>query len=92
MRVFDPATTAYLASGGGASARLLVYVWALNRTSGDIETLGLWSGAQDRAFTIRGQVRSYARAAGLLSIDEIISQPGTDVMFTQLMLTSVDTS
>lgn len=90
MRVFDAATTTALAQGNGAVARLLVYVWALNRTTSDIEEMGLWSGGQDRTFTIRGSARLYTRAAGLLSIDEIIAQPGTDVMFTQLMLSTVD--
>lgn len=90
MRVFDVATTQALAQGGGAVARMLVYVWALNRTSGEIEEMGLWSGSQDRTFTIRGASRVYTRAAGMLGLDEIIAQPGTDVMFTQLMLSSVD--
>lgn len=90
MKTFDPATTAYLVRRAGNVARVLVHVWAANRNTGLIERLGLWSGDQDREFLIEGEMRQYVRAAGLIQMDEIISQPGTDVIFSQLSLTTVD--
>lgn len=90
MKVFDGATSAYLARRGGSRVRFLVHVWAENRASGVVESLGLWSGEQDRTFTIRGQARTYYRAAGMIGMDEIVAQPGTDVVMTGLTLSPID--
>jgi hypothetical protein len=70
----------------------MVHVWAENRATGLVEGLGLWSGEQDRVFTIRGQSRSYYRAAGMLAVDEIVAQPGTDVFMTTVTLSPIDTA
>ncbi|MBN2628944.1 MAG: hypothetical protein JXR75_00225 [Rhodobacteraceae bacterium] len=90
MKVYSPATAAYLARRGGSVVRVLVYLAARNRQTGEIETVGLWSGEADRIFAIGGQSRTYYRAAGVLQIDEIVSTPGTDVSFTTLRLCSID--
>jgi hypothetical protein len=90
MRTFDTATTTALAGRGGFRARLLFHVWATRRATGAIEALGLWTGEQDRVFTIDGQTRTYVRAQGILAVDEIVAQPGTDVIMTQLTLASID--
>jgi hypothetical protein len=83
MKLFDTETSAYLARRAGTRHRFLVYIWAARRQGGAIEGLGLWNGEDDRSFTIEGQQRLYLRLPVALSIDEIIAQPGTDVVFTQ---------
>lgn len=90
MKIFDPATSAYLARRAGSRVRFLVHVWAENRATSAVESLGLWNGEQDRAFTIRGEVRTYFRAAGMMAMDEIVSQPGTDAVLTSLTLSPID--
>lgn len=90
MKTYDPATLNYLQATGGKRSRLLAYVWAKRRVDNVIEGMGLWSGEQDRTFTIAGQPRDYFRAGGLIQIDELMFQPGTDVVFTEFRLSGVD--
>ena len=92
MKIYDPATTAYLARNGGNVVRMLVHVWAQNYATSAVEGLGLWSGEDERVFTIRGEARTYYRAAGMMAIDEIVSQPGTDVALTSLTLNPIDSA
>jgi hypothetical protein len=90
MRTFDPATLAYLQAPSGKEVRVLAYVWARRRSDDVIEGMGLWNGEQDRVFSIRGSARTYFRAAGLMSMDEIIMTPGTDAAMTQFVLSPID--
>lgn len=90
MKVLDPDTLAYLAAPGGKMVRVLAYVWAKRRDTGAIEEMGLWSGENDRSFAIAGTARMYHRAAGLMQMDEILMQPGTDVAFTSFRLSPLD--
>ncbi len=90
MRVLDPATAAYLARRGGSVVRMLVHVWAENLVTEEVEGLGLWNGAQTQDFTIRGAARTYHRAAGMIRLEEIVAQPGTDSAMTTLTLTPID--
>ena len=84
MKVLDTDTAAYLLRRGGARHRLLIYFWAARRADGAIEGLGLWNGEDDRSFDIGGAPRTYQRLPVSLAVDELISQPGTDVVFTSL--------
>lgn len=90
MKSLDPATIAYLSDPGGKQVRVLAYVWAKRRDTGAVEEMGLWSGVDDRSFAIDGGARVYYRAAGLMQMDEILMQPGTDVAFTAFRLSPID--
>ncbi|MDO9639694.1 MAG: hypothetical protein Q7J44_14230 [Pseudotabrizicola sp.] len=90
MKLFDSATSAYLARRAGNTARVLIRIWAENRTTSEIESLGLWAGEQDQEFTIRGTVQMFYRSAGKVDMDEIIAQPGTDVYMTSVTLSPID--
>lgn len=90
MKSYDPAILGYLQASGGKRSRLLAYVWAKRRVDNVIEGMGLWSGEQDRTFTIAGAPRDYYRAAGLIQIDELLFEPGTEVVFTEFRLSGVD--
>ncbi len=90
MRVFDAATTAYLARRAGNTARVLIRIFAQNRATSEIESLGLWAGEQDQAFTVGGTVQTFYRAAGKIGMDEILAQPGTDLFFTSVTLSPID--
>jgi hypothetical protein len=89
MRALGSNTLAHLQSRGGLAAYALVWVEARNRTSGLVETLGLWTGAQDRTFTIAGQPRSYVGAGGLAGVPPITMQVGLAVRMQQLRLAPV---
>lgn len=90
MKTVDAATFNYLQRRGGSVVRVMVYVWATSRSTQQIEGLGLWTGEDDRVFTVSGQDRTYYRATGMLQVDEIMSQPGTDVFMTTLTLSPID--
>ncbi len=50
---------AELEARSGVVARVLLWITARDRTTGDPATLGLWSGTGSRAFTINGEARTY---------------------------------
>ncbi|MEH6834804.1 hypothetical protein [Falsihalocynthiibacter arcticus] len=66
-------------SGRGIVARWLFWVEPKNRSTGAIETLGLWTGEYDRTFTINGLSRSYSGAAGLVGQSDPTYETGLDV-------------
>lgn len=84
MKLFDAETSAYLARRAGMRHRFMIYIWAVRRAGGAIEGLGLWNGEDDRSFVLDGAARLYLRLPVAVSVDEIIAQPGTDVVFTQV--------
>ncbi len=73
----DSATAAYLQARRGIIRRNFVWVEAKNRSSGGIETMGLWDGDEVvTATVISGQTglpvsRVYVGAGSLLNIDSI---------------------
>ncbi|MFN4172709.1 MAG: hypothetical protein ACK4GW_13245 [Pseudorhodobacter sp.] len=92
MRAFSTATASYLAQAraGGFVARLLFWVAARNRTTGEVETIGIWNGRRDRAFTIGGATRTYKGAGGLLSVDPIVYIKGLGVQMQRARLSPID--
>lgn len=90
MKAYDPETLAYLARRGTSVVRILFQVWARSRSTGAIEGLGVWHGDHDLEVTIRGESRSYLRIAASIAMDEIATQAGTDVFYTELRLSPID--
>lgn len=91
MRSYDAATLAALSTRAGVVVRILVWVEARNRTTGLPETLGLWTGADDRAFTIGAATRTYAGAGGIMDIPPIKLQTGLAVRMLRLSLSPIAT-
>ena len=89
MKSFDAATAAYLSSRGGMVAHRLVWITARNLSTDSLESLGLWSGEQDIAVTIAGQVRAYTGAGVMLEAENIVSAAGLGVRMVQLGLSAV---
>jgi hypothetical protein len=79
MRAYSPAMIAYLGTRNAVNARSLLWVSARNRTTGAVETIGLWSGDDDRIFVIGGVSRLYYRAGGILDVAPIITRAGLEV-------------
>lgn len=86
MRSFDAPTLAQFQNRTALSARILVWATARNRSTGAAESLGLWTGAQDRSFTIAGNARTYAGAGSIMEIPPIVSQTGIAVRMQRISL------
>lgn len=82
---FASATAAYFATQTRIRARVLVWMQALDRETGQVETMGLWNGADHRVFTIRGEERTYYGAGGLIAVDPITSRTGLNVRMQRLV-------
>lgn len=91
MRSYDAATLAALQTRAGVRARILIWVVAKNRVSGLDETLGLWTGADDRSFTIGSETRLYAGAGSIMQIPAIKLQAGLSVRMQRMTLSPIST-
>jgi hypothetical protein len=89
MRSYDAPTLAAFQTRAGLCARILVWVEAKNRTTGDPETMGLWTGAQDREFTIGAATRLYTGAGGIIQIPPIKMQTGIAVRMQRFTLSPI---
>lgn len=79
MKYLPPAIAARRAARVATSAAMLVWVSAKNRSTGALETMGLWTGADHQDFTIRGQVRTYYGAGRVLQVPNIQTAIGLEV-------------
>ena len=89
MRSYDAATLAALQTRAGVCVRLLIWVVAKNRTTGDPEALGLWTGAYDREFTIGAETRLYAGAGAIVQIPPLKMQAGLSVRMQRFTLSPI---
>lgn len=83
------AEIAYNAAREGQSRHTLVYVTARNRSNGDMESIGFWTGDDHRDFSIDGQTRTYFGAGAAINIDDIEGGVGLDVRYVRARLAAV---
>ncbi|MDO5614523.1 MAG: hypothetical protein Q4G14_14945 [Paracoccus sp. (in: a-proteobacteria)] len=86
MRQTDPLKIAHRATRTSIHADILVWISARNRTTGAIETIGLWSGDDHQIFRIDGQDRLYYGAGNLLECEPIQATTGLAVRSYELRL------
>lgn len=86
MRTYDSPTANYLAARAGTVIRILIFAQAKNRSTGLTENLGLWTGAEDRAFTIEGGSRNYFGAGTVMQVPPITYSTGLAVRMQRLTL------
>lgn len=89
MRSYSPATAAYFAARGPVLAHVLIWIAARNRSTGAVETIGFWTGADHRDFVIAGATRTYYGAGAALSVDPIRLQTGLQVRTQRVQLSQV---
>ena len=89
MRTFSTATAAYFASRSAFVGHVLVWLQGRNRTSGEVETIGFWTGVDHAEFTIRGQLRTYYGAGALLKMDPLRRQTGLKVRSQRISFSQV---
>jgi hypothetical protein len=90
MRSFNAPTLAALQTRTAIVSRILVWVVARNRTTGLPEPLGLWTGSDDRSFTIDGSPRTYVGAGGLMQVPPLAAQTGITVRMHRLTLSPLN--
>lgn len=86
MRDFDAATLAALQTRDGVRIRILIWITARNRTTGLPEAMGLWTGAQDRTFTIGAANRLYVGAGTVMEVPPIKIAAGLQVRMQRFTL------
>ncbi|CUH67964.1 hypothetical protein TG4357_03311 [Thalassovita gelatinovora] len=79
MRDYDANTAAYLADRTAAHIHILYWFKAKNRTTGAVETLGLWTGDDHQDFTIGGDVRTYYGAGTVAGTETLTYETGLSV-------------
>jgi hypothetical protein len=90
MRMISTTTASYHAKRDGYAARVLLWIAARDRATGDLAPRGLWNGSYDRSFTIGGEERVYIGAGGLLALDPIVFRIGLGVSMQRAVLSGVD--
>jgi len=73
---------------GPVAFETLVWVTAMNRSTGADETLGLWTGKENLTFNIGGS-RSYIGAGPVLSVPSLVSQIGVKVQTQKMVLSAI---
>ncbi|GIT85400.1 hypothetical protein [Roseobacter sp. OBYS 0001] len=84
MLDLPPALLAHLQSRGARHAQLLVWVTVRERATGDLTSVGFWTGADHRDFMINGVSRPYYGAGSLIQIAPIVGETGVTVRTTRL--------
>ncbi|MBY6113290.1 hypothetical protein KUW09_04875 [Mameliella alba] len=74
---------------GPQANEVLLWVEARNRSTGDTEAMGLWTGPDDRNFDLGGDLRSYRGAGAVLEVPALVSQVGLAVQMQSAALAIV---
>lgn len=84
MKAIDTALYNHLVAREGIEAHVLVWIEAKNKTTGAAEPFGIWTGDDDRSFTIDGGPRTYLGAGSLLDVGDLVSEQGYVVRVTRM--------
>jgi hypothetical protein len=96
MRAVDSAAQALREARGGFGERVLVWIAARNRLTGDIEALGLWSGEDGETIAVTDlwtgapATRVFHGAGSLLGISPVQHEAGLTVRPVRLTLSALD--
>ena len=96
MRAVNSAAQALRAERGGLAERIMVWIAARNRLTGDIEALGLWSGEDTETITVTDMwtgapaTRVFHGAGSLLGISPVQHEAGLSVRPVRLSLSALD--
>lgn len=89
MRSFTPTTAAAFASRAPLRAHVLIWISARDRSTGSLQTMGLWTGDDHAEFVISGQTRTYFGAGSLIGVDPLKFGTGLQVRTQRLRLAGV---
>lgn len=85
-KAINAAEQNYNGTRNGQDRHTLVWLTARNRETGAAESIGFWTGQDDRNFVIGGQVRTYLGAGAALGVDDIPGGVGLDVRYVTAKL------
>lgn len=88
MRSYSAPELTYLQSRTGYIAKALLWFSARNRTTNAAETLGVWTGDDDQAFSIGGVTRVYFGAGAVVGLDPLAYSVGLMVRSQRVRLPS----
>lgn len=86
MRSIDPGLATHLAQRTGIEAHVLVWVEATDRGTGVAAPFGLWTGDDDRDFTVDSVTQTYLGAGGLMDVGDLVAETGYVVRMTRMTL------
>ncbi|MBW4708617.1 DUF2163 domain-containing protein [Roseobacter sp. YSTF-M11] len=89
MRDLPSALLTHLSERGAGHARLLVWITAREKATGTAVSIGFWTGADHRVFSIGGEDRTYYGAGSLIRIAPLVSAPGLNVRTTRLTFSPI---
>ena len=89
MRYVPPAVAAARAARVSTHVEVLVWILARNRSTGEVESMGLWSGDDVVDFTIGAETRTYYGAGALLEVPDIQASTGLEVRTISLTLAAM---
>lgn len=73
MRSLPEAVATHLATGAGMNVHVLIWLTARDRTTGEHETFGIWTGADHQVITVEGVDRTFYGVGALLDVDPFTS-------------------
>ena len=86
MRTILPALASHLLARLGITAHVLIWIVARDRATGLPAPFGIWTGDDDRTFTIDGAPRLYLGAGKLVDVGDLVSEAGYVVRITRMSL------
>lgn len=89
MKNLAPAILTSRQARDAVSTHLLVWISARNRSTGELESIGLWTGPDHQSFSINGVPRIYYGAGAIEGFGVIRRQPGYEVRTQELRLSAL---
>lgn len=89
MRDFSALVMSHLGAREGLHARLMIWIEAKDRVTGDPVTIGFWNGDDHQEFTIDGETRLYYGAGAFISLPSFVANIGLKVRTTRLKLSPI---
>jgi hypothetical protein len=84
MKTIDTALYNHLIAREGIEAHVLVWIEATDKITGLAAPFGLWTGDDDRTFTVDGGPRNYLGGSSLIGVGNLIAESGYVVRVTRM--------
>lgn len=89
MRLLPPEIASYLMTNSGVKIRQLLWIVARNRTTGERESIGLWTGEDNQVFTIDGEPRTYYGCGQFVNFGDMVLDATLNIRRLQVTMTPI---
>lgn len=89
MRTLEQAVAIHLRERGAKHAHLLIRMQGRDRTTGNVETIGFWTGADHENFIVEGQSQLFFGAGTLMKVNPLVSEAGLQVRTTRMQFSAI---